>query len=136
VKSQGGLGADLAWLPRVRAVTDGFAPFAVTFGEARRFGESVVYLSVESPSLMELHARLVDAVRPSPTELAAYHEGDGFIPHLTLAQGAGLDVEQLLQRAGSLGDLGTWTCAALDVFRLQPPATAYARFETMRLAGS
>jgi 2'-5' RNA ligase len=45
----------------------------------------VVYLAVESPGLRDLHRRLVDAFGSVHDDL----EGDGYVPHVTLARGDG-----------------------------------------------
>lgn len=62
----------------------------------------VIYLTVDSPGLMDIHYRIVDAFEAIP-EL----EGDGYVPHITIARGGDMET------ARELADLEiepiTWT---------------------------
>ncbi|MFB6123082.1 MAG: 2'-5' RNA ligase family protein [Haloferacaceae archaeon] len=69
----------------------------------------VLYFAVESPGLLRLHHRLVEAFGAIETL-----EGDDYTPHVTLARGgrvadaerlAGMDVEPI-----------TWTASGLDLW--------------------
>jgi 2'-5' RNA ligase len=73
---------------RLREVLAGTAPCAarvdaVEVVEAVPTGTApVVYLAVESPGLVALHERLAEAFEPVPDL-----EGDGYVPHVTIARG-------------------------------------------------
>src|SRR5664280_1216556 len=56
--SPDGLTSDLAWLPQVREATARSTRFIVTIGEARTFGNRILYLSVEGTNLAQLHQSL------------------------------------------------------------------------------
>ena len=70
----------------------------------------VVYLSVESPGLYDLHRRLVEEFDIVHNEL----EGEGYVPHVTLARGGdSLDADRL--RDLDI-DPVTWTVSELDLW--------------------
>ena len=48
------------------------------------FGDNILYLSVRSNSLHELHQKIVKEVSPSEFLIQQYFELDDFVPHLTL----------------------------------------------------
>jgi hypothetical protein len=50
------------------------------------FGESVLFLSVESNKMTELHRKIVDAISPGKELIKRYMELDDYTPHLTLGQ--------------------------------------------------
>jgi hypothetical protein len=50
------------------------------------FGESVLFLSVESNKLTELHRKIVDVISPGKELIKRYMEMDDYTPHLTLGQ--------------------------------------------------
>ncbi|MCM3611651.1 2'-5' RNA ligase family protein [Planococcus sp. MERTA32b] len=86
LKAQGGLSADEGWLENVKAAVADFLAFRVQLAEPRFFGEDVLYLSMDSPEVSELHSVLVEAVGTSPEQIARYFELDQFVAHLTLAK--------------------------------------------------
>ena len=68
----------------------------------------VVYLTVESPGLRQLHARLVDALG------AVEHlEGDAYVPHVTLARDGPIDDARRL--ADCEIEPVTWTVTELHL---------------------
>lgn len=68
----------LAGAPSFEVRLDGIA----TFDRPAAGPAPVVYLAVESPGLIQLHARLVDAFGA-----VEGLEGDDYVPHVTLARG-------------------------------------------------
>ena len=115
--------ADLAWVHQLCADIE---PFSVTLGEPRVFGEMVVYLSVNTPRLVEVHQRLVGARSLSPETLQRYFEGDLYVPHLTLGQSAwGMtkeECQEMHREAGTaLASIGTFMADGLQIFRGSAP---------------
>lgn len=86
VKAQGGLTKDEKWSHKLNAVCRNVPSFSIQVGGPEFFGESVLFLSVDSADIHLLHHKLVDIIAPSNDLLDLYMEGDKFIPHLTLAQ--------------------------------------------------
>jgi hypothetical protein len=62
VKAQGGLTADKNWIREVKKVCQGFPTFKVSLNEPKFFGDSVVFLSVDSEKIYELHQKIVKAI--------------------------------------------------------------------------
>ena len=98
----------------VRPLLRGVGPFELSvtgvdyFETPPRGSGPVVYLVVESPGLRRLHESLVDAFGG-----VEGLEGDGYVPHVTLARGGRIeDAERL---AGPV-DSVTWTASRLDVW--------------------
>ncbi|MGX1265527.1 2'-5' RNA ligase [Rossellomorea marisflavi] len=86
LKAQGGLSPDRMWLDGVKGVASRFRPFSLSLGEPAYFGETILYLTVHSPDLFELHREIVQSVSPSPEEMREYFELEAFVPHLTLGK--------------------------------------------------
>lgn len=55
VKAQGGLSIDEKWLSTVNDVCKKFPSFKVELNESKFFGDSVLFLSVKSYQVYELH---------------------------------------------------------------------------------
>ncbi|HWI61386.1 MAG TPA: 2'-5' RNA ligase family protein [Symbiobacteriaceae bacterium] len=72
-----------AFLAPVRAVCAAHGPIKVRLGQPARFGDAVLFLTVESPLLKHLHIDVINGV-PTPGDPLG-HEGEGYTPHLTLA---------------------------------------------------
>lgn len=114
LKAQGGLSADENWLEEVKEAAAEFPAFPIQLGEPRFFGEDILYLSMDSPQLKELHETLVKAVGATPEQIAQYFELDQFVAHLTLAKTAyGLSKEELKEMAA----------AAIEALTPYPPFT-------------
>jgi 2'-5' RNA ligase len=75
------------------------APFDVLLGRPAQFPKShVLYLTVISKTIAQLHHRVVEAIAPLLPTDARGHEGMAFTPHLTLAAGRfGIDVAGLAE---------------------------------------
>lgn len=86
LKAQGGLSPDRKWLDEVKGVASRFRPFSLSLGEPAYFGGTILYLTVHSPDLFDLHREVVQAVSPSPEEIRQYFELEAFVPHLTLGK--------------------------------------------------
>jgi 2'-5' RNA ligase len=140
VKAQGGLTDDLAWLDRVRAVCATFSAFVVALTGPAMFGDHVVYLGVESPGIVSLHRRLVEAVAPPPALIEQYFELDQYTPHLTLGQSewglaAKVLAEMRAEAARALSPFPTFNVAALRIYRETAP-DRYEILEEIRLASN
>lgn len=96
IKAQGGLTSDKDWLDQVMKVCEDFPPFKVSLNKPKFFGESVLFLNVESTEIHNLHNKLVQAISPSEDLIKKYLELENYVPHLTLGQSKyGLSVEEL-----------------------------------------
>lgn len=123
IKAQGGLTEDRAWLDAVAKACCSFQPFPVSLAEPAMFGESVLFLQVQSRAIGELHKTLVDTVNPTLEERARYFEDERFLPHLTLGQvEQELTKEQLAEMreyvAVDLTPYATFMVDKLRVFQL------------------
>lgn len=85
--------------PPMAARIDGVA----TFEDPPAGAAPVLYLPVESPGLVALHARLVERFGA-----AGGIEGDGYVPHITLARGPGSDEAAALVRDADVPSI-EWT---------------------------
>jgi 2'-5' RNA ligase len=56
-------------------------PFTARLGAPARFGDAVLYLTVNSTGMKELHLATIAAVPTNPAD----HDGESYTPHLTLA---------------------------------------------------
>jgi len=110
-----------ALLAPLGAVCSTMAPFEVRLGPSSRFAEArVLYLTVHSPALHQLHTGAVGAL----TGLVPVggHEGEHYTPHLTLAVGRfGISPEGLdhmeREAAIELGGLPAFPVTALRCYR-------------------
>lgn len=137
MKAQGGLTPDEYWLERVKVEAGKFPSFSVRLGEPRFFGEDILYLSLQSPELVELHKRLVAAVGSSPEQIAEYFELERFVPHLTLAKTSyGLSRSDLQEMAAAakneLAALPEFGVEAIRIYR-KSGGQAYERYMDLPL---
>ncbi|MFS1511602.1 2'-5' RNA ligase family protein [Chengkuizengella sp. SCS-71B] len=96
VKAQGGLTDDIRWIYKLQQVCKGFSSFEVSLDEPMFFGESVLFLSIKSEKIVELHQKIVNAISPDNELIKKYMELDDYVPHLTLGQTFwGLSSEEL-----------------------------------------
>ncbi|MCM3575310.1 2'-5' RNA ligase family protein [Mesobacillus subterraneus] len=86
LKAQGGLTPDKEWINNVQRVCENFKPFQVSLGKPMYFGDNILYLSVNSNKLHQLHKKIVLEVSPSEELIKQYFELDAFVPHLTLGK--------------------------------------------------
>lgn len=86
VKAQGGLTSDESWINKVTFVCDRFPKFNVSLHGPKYFGDCVLYLSVHSEKIYELHRHIVNAISPNQDLIKKYMEYDDYVPHLTLGQ--------------------------------------------------
>ena len=84
LKSQAGLENGMNWLDPVKAICKVFSSFKLTISGVKTFGTYVVYLSIISAEIYELHRKIVGAVAPDPELSKKYFELDLYEPHLTL----------------------------------------------------
>ncbi len=86
LKAQGGLSPDEKWIDAVKKICADFKPFELSLENPMYFGENILYLSVHSNHLHNLHQKLVRAISPSNDLIKQYFELDDFVPHLTLGK--------------------------------------------------
>ena len=86
LKAQGGLIPDKKWLDQVQRVCENFEPFQISLGKPRYFGDNILYLSVDSNKLHQLHQKIVQEISPSEELIQQYFELNAFVPHLTLGK--------------------------------------------------
>lgn len=96
LKAQGGLTPDKKWINAVEKVCDQFKPFQMSLGKPMYFGDNILYLSVSSSDLLQLHQKIVQEISPTNDLIKKYFELDDFVAHLTLGKEQhGLSKEQL-----------------------------------------
>lgn len=86
LKAQGGLTPDKEWIEKVERVSEKCKPFELSLDAPAYFGDNILYLSVHSNRLHDLHKEIVAAISPSDHLIEQYFEGDAFVPHLTLGK--------------------------------------------------
>jgi len=86
VKAQGGLTQDEEWITKVKEVCKDFHSFKVSVNKPMFFGEDILYLSVTSAELYELHKNIVREIAPSVELINKYFELYDFTPHMTLGK--------------------------------------------------
>jgi 2'-5' RNA ligase len=86
LKAQGGLGENIKWLEHVNLIAKQTSPFKIVLGNIRKFGNEVLYISIDSPELVALHNRIIDELNLSPEIIERYFEKELFTPHLTLGR--------------------------------------------------
>ena len=84
VKSQAGLTEDGCWIDSINSICGSFPVLNLAIKGVKSFGNSVVYLGVESDKINELHRRIVGAISPDPEISRRYYELDLYEPHLTI----------------------------------------------------
>lgn len=110
------LGSDLGWLEPVRAVVAAFPRFTVSLGAAQTFGDRVLYLTVRSAPLAQLHRDLLAVVGP-----AAEHDGrtedPSYTAHLTLVVARrGRSLPPYEEALSKLGRFRPFTANSVVVF--------------------
>ncbi|QHJ69141.1 2'-5' RNA ligase family protein [Planococcus halotolerans] len=133
LKAQGGLSADESWLENIKEAAAGFPGFPVQLGEPRFFGEDILYLSMDSPELQELHETLVKAAGATPEQIEQYFELDLFVAHLTLAKTAyGLSREELKEMAAAaskeLAPYPAFTIESIRIYRKSDGQQGYVKY--------
>lgn len=86
IKAQGGLSAKANWLREVKKVCKDAKSFKLRLTKPSFFGESVLFLSVQSDEIIDLHKKIVNAIAPEKDLIKKYMELDYYVPHLTLGQ--------------------------------------------------
>ncbi|MDF2627420.1 MAG: hypothetical protein K0R39_1251 [Symbiobacteriaceae bacterium] len=71
-----------ALLDLLRPALAGLRPFAARLGAPARFGNAVLYLTVDSPDMHSLHLTTINVLAGA---IPTAHEGHEYTPHLTLA---------------------------------------------------
>lgn len=74
VKAQSGLNLDMAWLEKIKVVCSSFSKFQLSLSEPALFGNQVIFLSVQSNELLELHKKLVNVVTFTVSYVRVYKE--------------------------------------------------------------
>ena len=86
LKAQGGLTTDKKWIDKVQRVCDNLKPFQVLIDKPKYFGDNILYLSINSSNLHDLHQKIVQEISPSEYLIKKYFELNAFVPHLTLGK--------------------------------------------------
>ncbi|MCA0987439.1 2'-5' RNA ligase family protein [Guptibacillus algicola] len=144
LKAQGGLSANREWIEKVEDVCANVRPFQVTLDHPAYFGESVLYLQVQSEELVELHHRLVEVISPSNDLIKQYFEGEEFIPHLTLGKeeyGGGIskgvskqDLKEMEQQAeGNLTPYPSFEVDFIRIYELNVSERKYEKLQDLAL---
>jgi 2'-5' RNA ligase len=100
IKAQGGLTPEKNWVREVEKVCLGISPFQVRLDKPMFFGENVLFLSVQSEQIQDVHEKLIRSISPDPDLIKKYMELEEYVPHLTLGQtNWGLSAEELKEMA-------------------------------------
>ncbi|WP_322099555.1 2'-5' RNA ligase family protein [Gottfriedia endophytica] len=100
VKAQGGLTSDKDWLDKVNNICESFPSFEVVLNKPAFFGDSVLFLTVDSDKIYDLHKKIIEAVSPTEEIIKQYLELGDYTAHLTLGQTYfGLTSEELKEMA-------------------------------------
>ncbi|MBM7578166.1 2'-5' RNA ligase [Jeotgalibacillus terrae] len=86
VKAQGGLRHDKQWIDQVKKVCINIKPFKVSLGQPKVLGGHILYMSVHSDDLHQLHQSLVHEISPGAELIQQYFELDAYTPHLTICK--------------------------------------------------
>ena len=86
VKAQGGLGDNLKWFELAKEIARKTPPIHVTLGDIKKFGNEVLYISVDSPGIITLHNEILDKLDLHDEIIERFFERDLFTPHLTLGR--------------------------------------------------
>lgn len=139
LKAQGGLTIDQNWMSKVESVCKMCSPFPIALGEPAFFGEDVLYLSMKSAELEELHAKIVKFINPDPPLIKKYFELDDYVPHMTLAKSdevSGQDLKQMEKAATKiLSPYPTFDVHFIRVYQEIEPNT-YEKLVDLSLASS
>jgi 2'-5' RNA ligase len=109
----------------------------VKIGEAKTFGDRVLYLSVEGTGLSSLHERILEAVSPELDLVPESSSEQEYVPHLTLARSHNENgLSQFEELASTLGDIPPFEVIELTVFRREDPSTQYRAWRRLALAHS
>ncbi|MGM1046200.1 MAG: 2'-5' RNA ligase family protein [Bacillota bacterium] len=138
VKAQSGLSPNLEWMGKIKESCSTFSRFQLSLSEPASFGITVVYISVQSKEIVELHRRLVEVISPSLELIERYFELGNYTPHLTLGQTHwGMKEEELAEMntiaRNDLAPFPTWTVTHLRVYKEIKP-DKYVPFEDIPLA--
>ena len=129
------LTSDLTWLSNLLEVAAGTAPFAVAFAEARTFDDRVLYLSIDSTGVIELHQRILDVLGPGRDLGGEASVAKPYVPHLTLFVARRHQelpaYEDVLSR---LQDLKPFEVTELTVLRREDSSTRYQTWKRVPLA--
>lgn len=106
VKAQPGLAEPDRWLPALQAGLARVSPFEVRLGPPTWFGSTIVYLSVRSAGIVELHHRILALLDRAGISERFEYDGEAFVAHLTLgADFAGADSRCLRSLATGAAEL-------------------------------
>ncbi|MBW3537927.1 2'-5' RNA ligase family protein [Candidatus Parcubacteria bacterium] len=113
------LSQDRGWLEQIRLVCAETKPFQLVLAPPQAFGLRVVYLGVESPGLVRLHAQL--------TAQLGFRSNQPYRPHLTLAKGrlTGAQVAKLQPEARSLQPYPTFDVTFVRIYHKVHPQARY-----------
>ena len=133
LKAQGGLVEDESWLDGVKQAAAEFPAFQIQLGEPRFFGEDILYLSMDSPELEQLHQVMAETVGITPEHIDQYFEKDQFLAHMTLAKTAhGLSREELHEMAAAatleLGANPAFGVESIRVYRKAASQDGYSKY--------
>lgn len=138
LKAQGGLTADESWLDGVKQTAAEFPAFEIELGEPRFFGEDILYLSMESPEVEQLHRVLVETIGITPEHIEQYFEMDHFLAHMTLAKTAyGMSREELREMAAAapqqLAPNPAFAVESIRVYRKAASQDGYVKYVDLPL---
>jgi 2'-5' RNA ligase len=120
------LTSDLTWLASLKELAATAEPFAVAFAETRTFGDRVLYLSVDSIGVIELHERILKVLGPDRGFAGASSPAKPYVAHLTLLVAPRHQALPAYEDVTSrLGDLEPFEATELTVLSREDSSTRY-----------
>jgi 2'-5' RNA ligase len=137
IKSPIGLTEALDWIGNIKNVCNIFKPFEVSTSIPNLFGEDVLYLSVISEKIKELHRNLVNTFSYSKEEQIKFFELDLYSPHISLGlTWEGLSKEELLDlQILFTKELQTYSFNVKSIFILQKEKDKWEEMIEIQLLG-
>jgi 2'-5' RNA ligase len=135
VTAPSGLAPSLAWLDDVSNLVAHHLQFNIVLGEVDTFKGRVLYLSVQSPGLAQLHEDIGEILAPSQELTTRLPENRPYVPHLTLAiarQTA--ELPPFHDVVSTLRDLEPFLAVEVTVFRRDGTVAPYRPWLRLPLA--
>lgn len=129
VKAQGGLAENTLWMNKIKAVVESTSPIRVKTRGVSSFGDKVAFIDIESPELLKLHERLVEAVNPDTSTRTKYFERTGeFHLHITFATEKIPEATQLIEKELMDMEPFIFTATYVRIFRQEKEGLLYQKF--------
>ena len=128
------LSPHLSWWDAVTDVGAEAEPIEIEPRGVRTFDDRVLYLAINSTSLIDLRRRLLDAIAPSTIEHSRTDDDQPFVPHLTLVMARrGRPLPDLEAIEPLAAHFEAFQAVELTLFRRDVAAHAYRAWRRVTL---